>query len=211
MAEGPLGFPRLTNLGPFTSSGIKGISDQRIKNRVKRFSPDFKIIDSKGNNPFPKWDREDTRSAGVTGIWVKSEQLMLIEPRSGPLAKVHGDLAEGMSDMLDYDNIEVMPWSSIKTEASIAKDEGWFADINSVGESIRNEYVAGMLGISTLYAKPEDIWPVIYTLWLTNHPYSTTTTYNYMGSEQNVFELADAYKELLFALNGLPEPKFRRT
>jgi hypothetical protein len=211
MPEGPLGFPRLTNWGPFTTSGKADISDQRIKNRVQRFSPDFEIVDGKGNNPFPKWDRKDTRDSGVTGIWIKSEQLMIIEPRSGPLSKVHRELAEDISDMLEYDNIEVMPWSSVKTRTSIAKDEGWFADINSVGESIKNEYVAGELNISTLYARPEDVWPVIYTLWLTNHPYSTTTTYNYMGSEQDVFELANAYKELSFALNGLPEPEIRRT
>ena len=211
MPEGPLGFPRLTGLGPFTSTGKEDIDDQRIKNRVQGFNPDFEIIDSKGNNPFPKWDREDTRDSGITGIWIKSEQLMIIEPRSGSLSKVHSELAEDISDMLDYDSLEVMPWSSIKTRSSIAKDGGWYADINSVGESIKNEYVAGVLNITTLYARPEDVWPVIYTLWLTNHPYSTTTTYNYMGSEQDVFKLANAYRELSFALGGLPETKVRRT
>lgn len=211
MPEGPLGFPRLTDLGPFTGVGTDDINDDRIKSAANKFTPNFEIQDSKGNNPYPKWDRQDTREAGVTGLWVKSENLMVIEPRSGRLSKVHTDIAREVADKFGYSNLQTMPWSSVKTRRSISIDEGWFADINSVGESMNNDFVRNALNISVPTAKPGDMWPVIYTLWLTNHPYDTTTTFNYLDGEGDVFKLANAYRELSFVLDGLPEPKIRRT
>jgi hypothetical protein len=211
MAEGPLGFPRLTDIGPFATVGSDDINDDRIKRAADKFKPRFNIEDSKGNDPYPKWDRADTKESGVTGLWIKNKEIMVIEPRSGRLSKVHTEIAQELYERLDYNELEVMPWSTVKTRRSIRVDEGWHADINSVGESMNNDYVRDILNISTTTATPSDLWPVVYTLWLTNHPYSTTTRYNYLDGEGEVFQLASAYRELSFSLGGLPEPKIRRT
>jgi hypothetical protein len=211
MDEGPLGFPRLTSIGPFVGVGTDEINDDRVKEAANRFKFDFNIEDSEGNNPYPKWRRSTTRESGVTGMWIYEKSLMVIEPRSGRLSKVHTDIARNISDRLDYDELEVMPWSSVKTRKALSLQKGWFADVNSIGESMQNSFVRDVLGISMKTAKPRDLWPTIYTLWMTNHPYNTMTTFNYHDEKEDVFKLANAYKQLSFALDGLPEPKVKRT
>lgn len=211
MDEGPLGFPRLTSIGPFVGVGTDEINDDRVKEAANRFKFDFNIEDSEGNNPYPKWRRSTTRESGVTGMWIYEKNLMVIEPRSGRLSKVHTDIAKNISDRLDYDELEVMPWSSVKTRKALSLQKGWFADINSVGESMQNSFVRDVLGISIDIAKPRDLWPTVYTIWMTNHPYNTMTTFNYHDGKEDVFKLANAYKQLSFTLDGLPEPKVERT
>jgi hypothetical protein len=60
------------------------------------------------------------------------------------------------------------------------------------------------------------VWGIIYTAWVTNHPYDTVITHNYTrrySTEEykDTFVLANGYRELSFELNGLPEPEINRT
>jgi len=206
MPEGPLGFPRVTDFGPFTTSNKHTISDERIKKSVSRLDTEFDIVDRKNNNPYPKWDREDTRQSGVTGLWIRNQDVMVIEPRGGPLQKTHRTLLDELylKSQNSDKTIEYIPWSSVKTRSSISADEGWFADLNATAGSILSNNNS-----MRAEARPYDVWPMIYTLWMTNHPHSTVTTYKY-GDNETSFKLANAYEHLAFALGGLPEPKINR-
>jgi len=212
MPQGPLGFPRLTDYAPFTSTLAADIRADYIKKSVSGFRPPT-IVDSKGNNPYPKWDRDDTREEGMTGLYLKSENICVIEPRQGPLSKTHSEIANRLSDRYDPADIQIIPFSSVKTRDSILLDQGWFLSVNSSAGSM----FAGReseFGKARVEAEPKDVWPVVYTAWMTNHPHDTSVNFKYTyfsSEEEEVFDLANGYRELSFALGGLPEPQIRRT
>ena len=213
MSEGPLGFPRLTDFGPFTSTSDEDIKDNRLKQSVQGFDPDITFVDHNLSEPWSRFEGENA-DEGLTGLWFPESNIMIIEPRH---TNPHGSLYE-LSTMgsggLEA-NQPVLPWSSIKSRDSILSDGGWYVDIPaSASTLVRSENVEGRI-IGQDLMNEGSLWPIMYTVWLSDHPHNSSVTYAYTDSrtgemKQENFKAANGYRELSFGLGGLPEPKVNR-
>jgi len=213
MAEGPLGFPRFTDFGPFTSTLADDIRDDRLKQSAQGFDPDITFVDHNLSEPWSRFEGENA-DEGLTGLWFPEARTMVIEPRhTNPHGRLY-DLSTMGSGGLEA-NQPVMPLSTIKSRDAILSDGGWHLDAPaSASTLVRSGSVEGTILDQNL-VNEEYLWPVVYTAWLSDHPHDTSAAYRYTDSrtdesKEEDFNLANGYRELSFELGGLPEPKVNR-
>lgn len=216
MPEGKLGFPRFSEAGPLVESDGNKIRDEKITNSTSSFvAPEIiRFLDAiEGESirrvtsrEFPRL--EERPREGITAMYFVSDNEVIVSPRE----IIHADYAAELPKEKFTQQL-IIPFSSVKTTSSKVADQGWFLDVPASAGSmmIRSETTElnEELVMSSKARRPGDIWPAVYTAYLTDHPFSTTVTFNYQRKSSK-FRISEGYKELIFTTGELPSPIINR-
>jgi len=214
MPEGPLGFPRLTDLGPFVESeNLVEIDDKRLRDAANDFSPDFDIRNGLLEEEY--WRTWDTReNEGITGIWIKEQSLMIVSPRG----LMHHN--QQFNSLKERGSVEgtLMPWA-----AGSIGDE-YHIDIPASGGGLFQAVTRFDGDVSTARSGAKitqnEVWPVVYTCYMLDIPFVGVCNATYdrdtpgpsmIDVQDETFQMGTAYNLLSFSLAGLPEPKLNRS
>lgn len=181
------------------------------------FAPGFDVTDDLGDSDYwTLWEGEFDAKSGVTGLWLPTENWMVVAKRS----VTHHNQAY-RSVYRDHGHISpVLPWA-----ANVAGD-AWHVDVPSTAGGMTQvlSRLEGGEGVDSWQhghqISPSDVWPILYTCRLLDLPPDSTVSVRYttpriQSADPNYFEsetflLEAAYTEMKFAPGGLPGPQLDR-